>query len=63
MNTQELESGEYYLINGNKVLYWNGYVWLKPVKNSMGQYCGVLQALAKQPAIIKTIEKTNEPRT
>lgn len=63
INTSLLESGEYYLINGTKILYWDGTRWLKPVKNSMGSYCGLLGFLNSQPKIIKTAIKTTEPKS
>jgi len=53
----ELESGEYYRINGTKrILYWDGDKWMKPVKDvqkSFGSYVGPLD---KQPKV-KSFEK------
>jgi hypothetical protein len=48
----ELESGRYYRINGTKKrLYWNGLRWLKPVKDTRGQYSGWIGELEKQPKV------------
>lgn len=62
--SESLEAGEYYFVNGGKkVLYWDGTRWLKPAKDVMGQYSGLLQILPNQPKVIKSAIKTTEPKT
>lgn len=45
----------YYLVNGKKILYWDGEKWMKPAKDNMGKYGVWLNPLEKQPRI-KTAE-------
>jgi len=46
-----LEEG-YYWINGTKrILYWNGSIWMKPTKDNMKRYSGLLCYLENQPNI------------
>lgn len=36
----QLIDGEYYRINKtNKILYWDGENWLKPIKDQQKRYC------------------------
>lgn len=44
---------EYYYVNKKTKLplYWNGEKWLKPVKDTRGEYSGILQILDEQPKI------------
>lgn len=56
MTMIELKDGEYYLINGKRVLYWNGTEWVESVKDSRGKHGGWIRPLKKQPKIIRTIE-------
>jgi len=54
----QLEEGEYYKINGtNKKLYWDGTKFMKPIKNSIGGFDGLISFLDKQPSIFKYAEK------
>lgn len=55
-NKLEPEEGRHYLINGRRVLYWNGTEWMESVKDSRGNHGGWVRPLGKQPKIIKTIE-------
>ena len=52
-----LVDGEYYRINGTqKILYWDGSKWLKPVKDQYKKYGGWNSFLEKQPTNIKSVE-------
>jgi len=55
----QLESGEYYRINGTKkILYWDGEKWMKPAKDNRGSYSGWITALPSQPKV-KFVELSN----
>lgn len=55
-----LVSDEYYRINGTqKILYWDGSKWMKPVKDHQKRYGSWLQPLEKQPTNIKSVELVN----
>lgn len=57
---KELEEGEYYRINNTKkILYWNGTLWMKPVKDNRGNIGTWLANLDKQPKNIKNVEKVD----
>lgn len=56
MDLNKLEIGEYYRINGNIVLYWDGEKWMKPVKDVRKNYGTYNTRLEKQPTNIKSIE-------
>lgn len=56
MDLNKLEIGEYYRINGNIVLYWDGEKWMKPVKDVRKNYGTYNARLEKQPTNIKSIE-------
>jgi len=49
----------YYLINGKRVLYYNGTEFQESVKDVRGNHGGWIRPLEKQPKIIKTIETYN----
>lgn len=55
----EKKEGKYYLINGKRVLYWNGNEFMESVKDNRGNHGGWIRPLDKQPKIIKTIEEYN----
>lgn len=55
---ENLEEG-YYTINGKRVLYWDGFVWMESVKDARGNHGGWIRPLEKQPKIIKTVEPYN----
>lgn len=51
-NLAHLEDGNYYRINGTKkILYWNGEIWCKPIKDNRGQYGGYIRPLVEQPKV------------
>jgi hypothetical protein len=53
---EELIDGEYYRINEtNKVLYWDGERWMKPMKDQQKRYGTWLSPLDKQPTV-KSVE-------
>ena len=55
---QIVQAGKYYQINGTKkVLYWNGTIWQKPVRDTQGKYDGWLGHLEKQPTNVKTVKE------
>lgn len=56
MDLNKLEIGEYYRINGNIVLYWDGEKWMKPQKDNRGNYGTYNSHLDKQPTNIKPVE-------
>ena len=56
MELDKLEIGEYYRINGNIVLYWDGEKWMKPVKDVRKNYGTYNTRLDKQPTNIKSVE-------
>lgn len=57
---ENLKLGCYYRINGTKkILYWDGDMWYKPVKNNQGKYSTHVQTLENQPKI-KSVELVNE---
>lgn len=58
--TQLVQATKYYQINGTKkVLYWNGTLWQRPVKDNQGRYDGWLDHLEKQPTNVKTVKEVN----
>ena len=60
MNNLKLQCGCYYRINGtNKILYFDGDMWYKPVKNNQGKYSTHVQTLEKQPNV-KNAEMVQE---
>jgi len=47
-----LESDEYYKVNGtNKILYWDGVKWMKPLKDQQKRYGTWNGYLDKQPNV------------
>ncbi len=46
-----MEEGYYVINNTKKVLYWDGELWRKPVKDQQGRFSGWLTNLEKQPNI------------
>jgi hypothetical protein len=44
-----MEAGYYQINNTKKVLYWDGEKWMKPQKDTRGQYSGWISPLDKQP--------------
>jgi hypothetical protein len=45
-----LKKGEYYRLNGTKkILYWNGEVFMQPVKDNQKKYSGWIRHIEKQP--------------
>lgn len=52
-NLEKLEAGEYYKINGTKkILYWDGKKWMKPIKDSIGSYSGLISEMSNQPKFL-----------
>jgi hypothetical protein len=55
MITENLEPDYYQINNTKKVLYWDGYKWMKPVKDHYKRYT-YIGALDKQPTNIKSVK-------
>jgi hypothetical protein len=46
-----MKTGYYQINNTKKVLYWNGENWMRPEKDTRGQYSGWISHLDKQPKV------------
>jgi hypothetical protein len=57
IDTSTLIAGEYYRINNTKkILYWNGYIWMQPVKDQQKRFATWVRHLDKQPTNIKRVD-------
>ena len=58
---QNLETGEYYVINNTKkVLYWDGEKWMKPIKDRTKRFGSLITNLDKQPTNVKFITNVKD---